>query len=184
MDLVSVISGAASIVTSGLKVVGLVSSSKPPSDDANRNARYKAAIADLFSQVIPQVQDLNIKESGGNIDSNFQIKTRLTQAAATYASLPVYTDLEYNDAVNVINGLINAYNKKVAEINASAQQSSQNVATGILDAMGSLVTGGSTTSSSDSATKTANSVKNILLLAGGGLLLVVLLLQLAKTFRR
>lgn len=183
MDLVSVLTGATSILSNAAKAIGLVSNSKPPSDDANRNARYRAAIAEVFAQVISQVQDLNVKESNGNIDSNYQIKTRLTEAAARYASLPVYTPLEYDDAINGINGIINLYNNKVAEIAAAQQQSSQSLTGGILDAMGSLV-GQTTTTTADGKTVTTGSVKNTLLLAAGGLALGFLVFQLVKTFRR
>jgi len=182
------ISGAVSVAGSILKTVGLISSSKPPSDDANRNARYRAAIADAFAQVISQVQDLNLPTSATNptYDSNFQIKTRLTEAAARYASLPVYTDLEYADAVNVINGIVNLYNKKVAEIAAAQKQSSQNVIGGVLDAMGSLVNGTTTTTTptGQPVTTQTNPMKNILLISGAGILLAILLYQLLRTFRR
>jgi len=91
-------------------------SKKAPSDDAARNATIQAEIADAFAYGIQQVQDLNVPEASGGIDDNYQIKTRMTEAASRYASLPVYTPAEYNDSINVINGLINSYNSKVSSL--------------------------------------------------------------------
>jgi len=106
-------------------------SKKPPSDDAARNATIQAEIADAFAYGIQQVQDLNVPEASGGIDYNYQFKTRLIDAAGRYASLPVYTPAEYNDSINVINGLITAYNNKVSSLMSIAGTTSP-VATNVV----------------------------------------------------